>query len=252
MNLNFMFFLREVARPDHKLFAGMMLQSSRESNYTPHLGVEQHGTVFYRDSIARYRPRPEIGESCSIAREIKSLIREALAEARRTQPGLSADPDDYYLFNFSLGWEGLGHWEADCEVSDLSLIASPAPRHPYRAHDLATLRRRFADPPPAAGPWVYWMWSDNVVSRDEITRQIEEMAAAGIAGAEIRCLVARGFPGLVAPWYGPEAWRRLEHERLEYLSSDFVDVLAHTCAEAEQCGLKLATNLGMGWPPGGP
>jgi hypothetical protein len=65
----------------------------------------------------------------------------------------------------------------------------------YRAPNVDTLRQRFADPPREAGPWVYWMWFDNVVAKEEITREIEEMAAAGIAGAELRCITLHGFPG---------------------------------------------------------
>jgi hypothetical protein len=124
MNLKFMFFLRGIDDPDQKLFAGMMLQSSRESNYQVHVGVDQHGTVFYRDSIAEYRSPPNLGERCSVQREIKTLIRDALMAAKEKQTRLSANPDDYYLFNLTVGWEGLGHWEADGEISSLSLTAT--------------------------------------------------------------------------------------------------------------------------------
>ena len=124
--------------------------------------------------------------------------------------------------------------------------------HDHRALDIDTLRHRFANPPREAGPWVYWFWFDNVLNRSEISRQLEEMADAGIAGAELRCVVGRGFPSLVAPWYGPDAWARLEHKQLEYLSPEFIEVMEHTCAEAELRGIRLAMNLGMGWPPGGP
>lgn len=125
------------------------------------------------------------------------------------------------------------------------------PGRSYRATDLETLRNRFVEPPRAAGPWVYWMMFDNVVNKKEISRQLKEMADAGIAGAEMRWLVARGFPSLIEPRYGPDIWARLEHRRLEFLSPEFVDVLEHTCAEAQCLGVKLAMNLGMGWPPGG-
>lgn len=131
-------------------------------------------------------------------------------------------------------------------------VSPPFADHSHRAGNLETLRERFAKPPREAGPWVYWFWFDNVVSKTEISRQLEEMAAAGIAGAELRCVVARGFPGLSGLWYSSEGWVKMGHRRLEYLSEEFVDVLEHTCAEANRCGVKLAMNLGMGWPPGGP
>jgi hypothetical protein len=120
-----MFFLRGIDDPDQKLFAGMMLQSSRDSNYRLHVGVDQHGTVFYRDSIAEYRSPPNLGEPCSVHREIKSLIRDALRAAKIKQRQLSDNLDDYYLFNFSIGWEGMGHWEAEGELSGLSLAVTP-------------------------------------------------------------------------------------------------------------------------------
>lgn len=87
--------------------------------------VDQHGTVFYRDSIAEYRSIPKLGQRYSVHREIRSLVADALKAAKEKQPELSADPDDYYLFNFSVGWEGLGHWAADGEISNLSLTATP-------------------------------------------------------------------------------------------------------------------------------
>jgi len=125
INWKFMFFLRGTVDPNQRLFVGMMLHSSRESNYKPHVGIDQHGTVFYRDSIAECRSPPGLGEQVSVDVEVMAMIREALKAARKKQPELSADPDDYYLFNFTIGWEGLGHWEADGEVSRLSLIGTP-------------------------------------------------------------------------------------------------------------------------------
>ena len=126
---------------------------------------------------------------------------------------------------------------AEAAAGEASVRTAAAPHLAYRANDFQTLRERFAKPPRAAGPWVYWFWFDNVVSKTEISRQLEEMADAGIAAAELRCVVARGFPGLTSPWYGPDAWARLGHQRQEYLSPEFVDDLEHTCAEAQRCGV---------------
>jgi len=122
----------------------------------------------------------------------------------------------------------------------------------YRANTVNELRRGFANPPKQAGPWVYWFWFANVVNREEITRELEEMAGAGIAGIELRCASMHGFerrsPG---PWFNPDRWQRLNHRRYEYLSPTFVDILEHTLAEAQRLGLHFSMNLGMGWPPGG-
>ena len=137
--------------------------------------------------------------------------------------------------------------------------AKPAPVSPdwpsvfsYRAEDLETLRAGFREPPRAAAPWVYWFWFENVVSREEITREMEEMAAAGIGGLELRSVSMHGFAGgRPGTWFDPQGWERLRQQRYEYLSPDHVGILEHTLSEAERLGLCFSMNLGMGWPPGG-
>jgi hypothetical protein len=121
MNLNFMFYLRNLRAPEQRLFVGMMLFTSTAKHYAPHLGLEQHGTVFCRDSITSDQPKPELGEKRTVRRELKTMIAQALRQARTKQPALSANPNDYALHNFSIGLEGMGHWETECEISDLSL-----------------------------------------------------------------------------------------------------------------------------------
>lgn len=129
MNLKFMFFLRNQSSLDQKLFAGMMLYTSRPKAWKPHLGVEQHGNVFYRASVAPDgKNTPQLGESRSVTREIKSMLTEAIRQAREKQPKLSADLNDYALYNFSIGFEGMGHWETEALISGLSLSGFSDPR----------------------------------------------------------------------------------------------------------------------------
>lgn len=131
--------------------------------------------------------------------------------------------------------------------------ASPLPPiQSSRATDIDTLRKGFAAPPRAAGPWVYWFFFDNVLSREEITRELEELAAAGFAGAELRFVSMHGFQGRPGPWFDQRGWARLGLERPEFLAPEFVAALEHACAEAQRLGLRLSINTGMGWPPGGP
>ncbi|MCB1091672.1 MAG: hypothetical protein KDL87_09075, partial [Verrucomicrobiae bacterium] len=85
------------------------------------LGVQQHGQVFYRESVTRDQPQPEIGQKRTVTRELRDMITTALRQAHEKQPSLSIDPDGFMLSNFSIGLEGLGHWETDCEISGLSL-----------------------------------------------------------------------------------------------------------------------------------
>jgi hypothetical protein len=127
MNLNFMFYLRSLRTPDQRLFVGMMLFTSREKHYEPFLGVEQHGMVFYRDCITSDQPRPALGEKRTVQRELKTMIAEALRQAQTKKPALSTDLNDYVLANFSIGFEGMGHWETECEISALNLSSSKTP-----------------------------------------------------------------------------------------------------------------------------
>lgn len=127
MNLNFMFHLRHREDPKQRLFVGMMLFTSNPAKYQTHLGVEQHGQVFFRESITRDQPQPLLGHQYTVSRELREMITMALHEANAKQPSLSTDPDEFTLSNFSIGLEGMGHWETQCQISDLSLcgVANP-------------------------------------------------------------------------------------------------------------------------------
>jgi hypothetical protein len=125
MNLKFMLFLRQIEHPERALFVGMMLQTSKPDHYKEHFALEQHGTAFYRESITKYQDVPKIGQRYTVRREIKDLLRQALAKCHALDPDLPTDPDAYYLSIFSLGWEGLGHWDAEFDLHNLSLKGVP-------------------------------------------------------------------------------------------------------------------------------
>jgi hypothetical protein len=55
----------------------------------------------------------------------------------------------------------------DTSLSDL---------YDYRASSLDELRAGFTNPPRQAGPWVYWFWFENVVNRENITRELGDPA----------------------------------------------------------------------------
>jgi hypothetical protein len=123
MNLKFMFFLRNPAALDQKLFAGMMLFTSNEKHYAPHVGIEQHGNIFFRDSITSGgEETPQLSERRSVAVDVRTLVAEALRRGREKEPDLSSDVNQYAIYNFSVGFEGMGHWETEAEISELSLV----------------------------------------------------------------------------------------------------------------------------------
>lgn len=122
MNLKFMFFLRNPDALEQKLFAGMMLFASNEKRYAQHLGVEQHGNIFYRDSVtSNGQPIPKLTEKRTVKVDIRELVADALRKGREKQPELSANLGRYAIYNFSIGFEGMGHWETEAEISGLSL-----------------------------------------------------------------------------------------------------------------------------------
>ena len=86
-------------------------------------------------------------------------------------------------------------------------------------------------------PWTRWWWMENAVDRENITRELKEMADAGIGGVEI------------TPIYGVKG----EEERfIEYLSPKFAEMLKFTIDEAQKLGMGVDLPPGSGWRCGGP
>ena len=140
-----------------------------------------------------------------------------------------------------------------CTVGPHPCQAGPLPDiFSYRAQNLAELRRGFSQPPIEARPWVIWFWWNGVLEREEITRQLRELAAAGFGGAEIRCVTFHGWGGEPLEHMDADSLARIAHKQVDYLSDEFIDLLEHTCKTAKSLDLRLSINMGQGWPPGGP
>lgn len=127
MNLQCYFYLRDLKNPKRNLWVGILLRASEPKTYFVLLDVDQWGTVIRREPITLSGPAPAVGESRAVRREIKSLARDALAAAAEKFPdkNLSTDPNDFLLEHFNIGWEGIGHWENECELSGISLLGFP-------------------------------------------------------------------------------------------------------------------------------
>lgn len=85
-------------------------------------------------------------------------------------------------------------------------------------------------------PWTRWWWLGSDVDEKGVTYNLNEMSNAGIGGVEI------------TPIYGVQG--REEHY-IDYLSPQWMDMLAFTEAEAKRLGMKVDMNNGTGWPFGG-
>jgi hypothetical protein len=86
-------------------------------------------------------------------------------------------------------------------------------------------------------PWTRWWWPGSGVDRASLTRQLEQLAAAGIGGVEI------------TPIYGAKGY---EDRYIDFLSPKWMEMLEHVGHEAKRLGLGVDMATGTGWPFGGP
>jgi hypothetical protein len=86
-------------------------------------------------------------------------------------------------------------------------------------------------------PWTRWWWMENAVDKENISRELKEMADAGIGGVEI------------TPIYGVKGE---EARFIEFLSPEFSEILKFTIDEANKLGMGVDLPPGSGWRCGGP
>ncbi|MBI5382314.1 MAG: glycoside hydrolase family 2 [Opitutae bacterium] len=86
-------------------------------------------------------------------------------------------------------------------------------------------------------PWTRWWWPGSAVDPANLTRELTALAEAGLGGVEI------------TPIYGAKG---AEERFVPFLSPKYVELLAHTAAEARRLGLGVDMATGTGWPFGGP
>ena len=93
----------------------------------------------------------------------------------------------------------------------------------------------FKNPPADCWPHTRWWWPGNPVSKEEITRELEEMRSHGIRGVEQITM---------DPVY--------EKGNIPYLSDEFMEMLNYTVKEAKRLGMEVSFNFGgPGWIIGG-
>jgi len=88
-----------------------------------------------------------------------------------------------------------------------------------------------------ARPWTRWWWHGNAVDKPNLTRLLDTYHQAGLGGVEITSI------------YGVKGQDARE---IPYLSPVFVEMLKHTCAEAERLDMGVDLPPGSGWRIGGP
>jgi hypothetical protein len=105
---------------------------------------------------------------------------------------------------------------------------------------IETLRQGFLNPPDAAKPMVRWWWFGPAVVKPEILRELQQMKADGIGGAEM---------AFVYPVVLDDPAKGLKN--LPFLSPEMLDAVHFAQSEGRKLGLRIDITLCTGWPYGG-
>jgi hypothetical protein len=103
------------------------------------------------------------------------------------------------------------------------------------------LESGFRSPPHSAGIRCFWWWLNSNVTKEAITRDLEEMKAKGFNGAMIFDADGSAQQGNHRTKAGPV-----------FGSPEWIALLLHACQEAKRLDLELSLNLQSGWNLGGP
>lgn len=122
-----------------------------------------------------------------------------------------------------------------------SLLALTLTASSLLAQTPADLLRNFANPPADARPMVRWWWFGAAVEKPEILRELQQMKADGIGGAEL---------AFVYPVVLDDLARNIKN--LPFLSPAMLDAVHYAQAEGRTLGLRIDVTLCSGWPYGGP
>jgi hypothetical protein len=120
-----------------------------------------------------------------------------------------------------------------------ALLAIPATRPPVAIAQTGSSSNLLHWPSPTrdSRPWARWWWLGSAVDKPNITALLKQYRDAGFGGMEI------------CPIYGAKG---AESRYIDFLSPHWMEMLAHTTAEAGRLGIGVDLTDGTGWPYGGP
>jgi hypothetical protein len=98
-----------------------------------------------------------------------------------------------------------------------------------------SIRSSFLHPPDDTKPMVRWWWFGPAVTKDEISRELHQMSADGIGGAELAFVYPLQLNG-----------------NLPFTSPAMLDMVHFADDEGQRLGLRIDITLCSGWPYGGP
>lgn len=97
------------------------------------------------------------------------------------------------------------------------------------------------NPPQDARLRAYWWWINGNVTKEAITRDLEQMKAKGFGGALICDADGSSQDGNDRAPHGPT-----------FFSPEWRELYKHTLREADRLGLEMSLNIQSGWNLGGP
>ncbi|MEK7780058.1 MAG: glycosyl hydrolase [Verrucomicrobiota bacterium] len=97
------------------------------------------------------------------------------------------------------------------------------------------------NPPQDARLRAYWWWINGNVTKEAITRDLEQMKAIGFGGALICDADGSSQDGNDRAPHGPT-----------FFSPEWRELYKHTLREADRLGLEMSLNIQSGWNLGGP
>ena len=104
-----------------------------------------------------------------------------------------------------------------------------------------SLESVFSNPPKDARLRAYWWWINGNVTRESITRDLEQMKAKGFGGALICDADGSSQDGNDRAPHGPT-----------FFTPEWRELYKHTLREANRLGLEMSLNIQSGWNLGGP
>jgi hypothetical protein len=109
----------------------------------------------------------------------------------------------------------------------------------YAQNPGGDLEQGFRNPPESAWPRTWWHWTNGNITKEGITKDLEWMKRAGIAGMQLAD-VSSGSGQTI-------------DKKVEFGSPEWLDALRHAASEAQRLGLEMTIFSSPGWSEtGGP
>ena len=118
---------------------------------------------------------------------------------------------------------------------------SQYPLHTNQKITINNLEKGFQTPPSESRLRCYWWWLNGMVTKESITRDLEEMKEKGYGGASIVDAGSSSYDIARKTKAGPV-----------FMSPEWMALYQHAVREADRIGIELSVNVQSGWNPGAP